>query len=792
MAKTFGRSLHISSGLMLMVAPILGAAWALPHATAVSSLARLKSTMGYVTLPSHSFQLRGAKPAAVSRRFPLRSSRTLLTMSEDTKDATKPFVCTTPLYYVNGPPHMGSAYPTMAADVLAQYQRMRGREAVFVTGSDEHGEKIATTAASNNKENQEFVDGMVGEFKDLWEKLGIRYDSFVRTTDPKHEAVVRDFFQRVSDNGDIYKKDYSGRYCVGCEAYLGDDEMETIDGVEHCCKIHRKPCEERTEENYFFRLSKYQGALEKLFEDRPDFVQPAWRFNEVKGFVDKGVPDFSISRSTISWGIPVPNDPDQVIYVWFDALLGYISALLHDDDEPSLENALKRGWPCDVHIIGKDILRFHAVYWPAMLMSAGVPLPKYIYSHGFLTKDGLKMGKSLGNVLEPSELVDKHGADAVRYYFTKGLDFGGDGDFAAERFALVLNADLANDVGNLLQRAIKPLTKHVGTTFPAHTTPEDNPLRAMAADAAARCGECYEKMDFRGAGEAALELARFGNKFIDDQAPWAMFKQGKVEEGVGVLMACLESTRLVAVLLSPMVPTVAGKIYAQLGFTPDEFAALTWADAEWRDLPEGREFPQPAGGVFERIDLGLKEEDKKIKPAPKQKKTQQQAPAVEDILRVDMRVGKIVQAAKHPDADSLYVEQIDLGEGKPRTVVSGLANYIPLEELEGKTVAVMCNLKPSKMRGVVSEAMVLAAGTDKVELLEVPEGSEVGEQIKIEGYDDPTPDELLKSKGQAKVWDRVVEKLATDQDKVACYDGKALTTSAGALTVPSLTKSPIK
>lgn len=712
-------------------------------------------------------------------------------MSQDAKDKTKPFVCTTPLYYANGPPHMGSAYPTMAADVLAQFQRMQGREAVFITGSDEHGEKIATTATQNGKENQEFVDGIVGEFKDLWQKLDIKYDSFIRTTSPEHEAIVKEFFQRVWDKGDIYKKDYSGRYCVGCEAYLGDDEMETIDGVEHCCKIHRKPAEERSEENYFFRLSAYQEKLEQLFKDRPDFVQPSWRFNEVKGWVDKGVPDFSISRSTISWGIPVPNDPDQVIYVWFDALLGYISALLKEGDEPTLENALKRGWPCDVHIIGKDILRFHAVYWPAMLMSADVPLPKYIYSHGFLTKDGLKMGKSLGNVLEPAELVDKHGADAVRYYFTKGLDFGGDGDFAAERFALVLNADLANDVGNLLQRSLKPLMKHVGSSFPAHVTPKENPLREIAASAAEKSAAAYEKMDFRGAGEAALELARVGNKYIDDKAPWTLFKEGKVDEGVAVLMACMEATRIVAVLLSPMVPEVAGKIYHQLGFSAEEFKSLQWSDAEWRDLPEGQAFPEPAG-IFNRIDLGLKEEDKKIKPAPKQKQTQQQVPDVEDILRVDMRVGKILKAEKHPDADSLYVEQIDLGEEQPRTVVSGLAKYIPLEELEGKKVAVMCNLKPSKMRGIVSEAMVLAAGTDTVELLEVPEGAAVGEQITIEGYDAPTPDEMLKSKGQAKVWDRVVEKLATDAGKVACYDGKALKTSAGPLTVPSLTESPIK
>eukprot|EP00291_Cryptomonas_curvata_P012457 CAMPEP_0172178066 /NCGR_PEP_ID=MMETSP1050-20130122/15811_1 /TAXON_ID=233186 /ORGANISM="Cryptomonas curvata, Strain CCAP979/52" /LENGTH=555 /DNA_ID=CAMNT_0012850707 /DNA_START=393 /DNA_END=2056 /DNA_ORIENTATION=+ len=499
----------------------------------------------------------------------------------------KPFVCTTPLYYANGPPHMGSAYPTIAADVLSRYFRLKGKETVFITGSDEHGEKIATTAASNEKNPQEFVDGIVGEFKGLWKELDISYDRFIRTTGGTHQAIVSEFFQRVKDKGDIYKKEYSGHYCVGCEAYLGDDEMEQVGEEKHVCKIHRKPAQLRQEENYFFRLSRYQQDLERLFEEQPDFVQPSFRFNEVKQWVKSGVPDFSISRSTITWGIPVPGDPSQVIYVWFDALLGYVSALVPPGSPPSLDAAQASGWPVNVHIIGKDILRFHAVYWPAMLMSAGLPLPSAIYSHGFLTKDGLKMGKSLGNVLEPSDLVQRHGADAVRYYFSKGLDFGADGDFSEERFAAVLNGDLANDVGNLLNRCLKPLIKAAGPSIPAVATPADNPLRAVVAQARLEAAAAYEALDFRAAGEAALQIARAGNKYVDDMAPWSLFKAGKTDEGLAVLMSILAATRVVAVLLSPIAPATSLKIYEQLGFTRAEFESRTWADSDWQDLPAG-------------------------------------------------------------------------------------------------------------------------------------------------------------------------------------------------------------
>ena len=752
------------------------------------------------SLGPSSLRLRPAK--CVGKQLP--ASRTLrqtqaarsLRMKDDSS-----WVCTTPLYYANGPPHMGSAYPTIAADVISRYQKLQGKDVTFITGSDEHGEKIATTAEGADKAPKEFCDGIVGEFEDLWRKLSIRYDSFVRTTDEKHEAIVREFFQRVWDKGDIYKKDYTGHYCVGCEAYLGDDEMETVDGVEHVCKIHRKPAELRQEENYFFRLSKYQKPLEALFESRPDFVRPAYRYNEVKKWVEAGVPDFSISRSTISWGIPVPGDAEQVIYVWFDALLGYISALVREGEPATLDTAVKNGWPCDVHIIGKDILRFHAVYWPAMLMSADMELPKLIYSHGFLTKDGLKMGKSLGNVLEPADLLAEHGSDAVRYYFSKGLDFGGDGDFSEERFVNILNADLANDLGNMLNRCLKPLIKHHGEHFPAHETPADHPLRTLAETSAHKCAAAYDTLDFRAAGEAALELTRAGNKYIDDMAPWTLFKQGKVEEATAVLMTILEASRVVAVMLSPMVPDTGAKVFQQLGYTAEQYASLTWSDTAWTPIPQGTPIPSPQG-VFTRIEAKVDKAaaaDKKAAAAAaaagKAAKKQGGAGAgdvLPDILRVDLRVGKIVSAERHPDADSLYVEMIDVGEDTPRQVVSGLAKHIELEALVDKKVVVVCNLKPAKMRGVESAGMVLAAGEEVVELLEPPPEARVGEPVMVEGGDAPQPDAMLKSKSAQKVWDRVVEKLQTDDCQRGTYDGKVLVTSAGACSVPTLKGAGIR
>ncbi|MDX2232544.1 MAG: methionine--tRNA ligase [Leptolyngbyaceae cyanobacterium bins.349] len=521
---------------------------------------------------------------------------------------TNQFVITTPLYYVNALPHMGSAYPTIAADVLARFHRLRGRSVLFVTGTDEHGQKIERAAESAGSDPQEHCDRIVSQFKALWEKLDIQFDRFIRTTDPRHDKIVNEFYQRVWDQGDIYLGQQQGWYCVACEEFK--EERDLLE--QHRCPIHTNlEAEWRDEANYFFRLSKYQDKLEQLYAEKPEFIQPEARRNEVLNFVRQGLQDFSISRVNVSWGIPVPSDPQHTLYVWFDALLGYVTALLDPDQAPTLENALSRWYPVDVHLIGKDILRFHAVYWPAMLMSAGVALPDRVFGHGYLTKDGQKMGKSLGNVLDPFELVNQYGADAVRYYFLKEIEFGRDGDFNETRFINILNADLANDLGNLLNRTLKMALKYCDAKVPT-PLPElwqDAAFVDLAQSLGDRVTQAYEALAFSAAYEAILTVTRAGNKFIDEQAPWSLYKQNQQPTADHVLYTVLEAVRLAAYLLSPVIPTVSSAIYQQLGFEIDfsnpvqvSHQALFEHHAHWGALPPGQPLgtPQP---VFQRLEL---------------------------------------------------------------------------------------------------------------------------------------------------------------------------------------------
>jgi methionyl-tRNA synthetase len=518
------------------------------------------------------------------------------------------FTITTPLFYVNDVPHIGSAYPTIAADTLSRFHRSLGESVLFVTGTDEHGQKIRRTAESLGRSPKEHSDEIVSAFSALWQELNIRYDRFIRTTDPRHEAIVQEFFQRVWDQGDIYLGQQKGWYCVSCEEFK--EERELLD--DKYCPIHTtKQVEWRDEQNYFFRLSKYQAQLEALYQEQPDFIQPETRRNEVLSFVSQGLRDFSISRLN-EWGIPMSVDPQHTLYVWFDALLGYVSALLDPDDEPTLENALAKWYPFDVHLIGKDILRFHAVYWPAMLMSAGLPLPSCIFGHGFLTKDGLKMGKSMGNTLDPTTLVQRYGADAVRYYFLKEIEFGRDGIFNETRFVDILNADLANDLGNLLNRTLKMAQKYCDGRVPP-LAPEDvdaeNALKTIASNLASEVTQAYTSLTFSKACESALSLARAGNKYLDEKAPWKLYKDGQQSAVEQVLYAVLESVRLAAYFLSPVIPDTSTKIYQQLGFSID-FNDQTLIHvsvpfdfhARWGTLPPNQLLgdPQP---VFRRLEL---------------------------------------------------------------------------------------------------------------------------------------------------------------------------------------------
>ncbi|MBW4499303.1 MAG: methionine--tRNA ligase [Scytonema hyalinum WJT4-NPBG1] len=520
----------------------------------------------------------------------------------------KTFALSTPLYYVNDLPHMGSAYPTMAADVVARFHRLLGRRVLLITGTDEHGLKIQRAAESKGRSPQEYCDEIVPSFVSLWQLLNIQYDRFSRTTAPRHEAIVKEFFQRVWEGGDIYQGQQKGWYCVSCEEFK--EERDLLEGKR--CPIHtNKEVEWRDEQNYFFRLSKYQEKLQALYEFQPDFIQPESRRNEVLNFVNQGLQDFSISRVNLDWGFPVPTDPKHTIYVWFDALLGYVTALLEPDEEPTLENALSKWWPINLHLIGKDILRFHAVYWPAMLMSAGLPLPGRVFGHGFLTKDGQKMGKSLGNTLDPVALVERYGSDAVRYYFLKEIEFGKDGDFNESRFINVVNADLANDLGNLLNRTLNMVKKYCSGNVPPITNediPIDNPLKAIGLRLAEQVENAYKTLAFNQACEAILSLVRASNKFIDDQAPWSLYKQGQQEAVEQVLYAVLESVRQAAYLLSPLIPDISSDIYQQLGYRINfneqiktAIAAPFAIHGRWGVLTNQQQLGEPRP-IFKRIE----------------------------------------------------------------------------------------------------------------------------------------------------------------------------------------------
>jgi len=490
-------------------------------------------------------------------------------MSYYSKQNNCKFSLTTPLYYVNDIPHIGSAYTTIIADVIARYHRLKGDDVLFITGTDEHGQKIQRTADNRGLSPQVHCDEIVQSYHELWELLDVRFDRFSRTTAARHHEIVKEFFQRVWERGDIYLDQQQGWYCVACEEFK--EERELLDNKY--CNIHtNQKTEWRDEANYFFRLSQYQQQLELIYQENPEFIQPQSRRNEVLNFVSSGLKDFSISRINLEWGFPIPQDPKHTIYVWFDALLGYITALLDEEQEPTLENALAKWWPINLHLIGKDILRFHAVYWPAMLMSAGLPLPEKVFGHGFLTKDGQKMGKSLGNTINPFALTKHYGSDAVRYYFIKEIELGKDGDFNQERFVKTLNADLANDFGNLLNRTLGMVQKYCSGRVPQlklDDIPQDNRLRLIGEVLGREVSESYDKLELNTACEKIFNLIRSSNKFIDESAPWSLYKQEKQSEVEQILYAVIESVRLCSFLLSPIIPNISTKIYQQLGFDVD-------------------------------------------------------------------------------------------------------------------------------------------------------------------------------------------------------------------------------
>jgi methionyl-tRNA synthetase len=516
------------------------------------------------------------------------------------------YTLTTPLYYVNDKPHLGSAYTTLACDALARFQRLKGEPVVFITGCDEHGQKIQRTAETAGLTPQAHCDEVSEQYRDLWNRWQISHNRLIRTTDPRHRQIVQQFFMRVEASGDIVEGRQQGWYCVACEEFK-DDPHEAQDPE---CPIHRRPLEWRDELNLFFRLSRYQEQIETLIS-QPGFIQPASRRNEVENFVKQGLRDFSISRVNLPWGIPVPGHEGHTFYVWFDALLGYITALLEESDAADLDTAIARGWPASVHVIGKDILRFHAVYWPAMLLSAGLPLPAKVFGHGFLTREGQKMGKSLGNVLDPADLLERCGRDAVRWYLLRDIPFGEDGDFQQQRFTDLVNNDLANTIGNLLNRTSSMARRWFEERVPpaSHATTSNHPLAQAAETARYTTLKALDQLDFRSAAEAALQLAIAANGFLNEQAPWSRMKQEGQEAEVGNdLYAVLEAARITALLMAPLLPDLSSRMLIQLGQPVPESGAdapesSTWVEQlQWGGLCCGAPLPEPSP-VMARLEL---------------------------------------------------------------------------------------------------------------------------------------------------------------------------------------------
>ncbi|MEG6585224.1 methionine--tRNA ligase [Dendrosporobacter sp. 1207_IL3150] len=640
----------------------------------------------------------------------------------------KPFYITTPIYYPSDKLHIGHAYCTTIADSVARFKRLAGYDVFFLTGSDEHGQKIQRKAQENKVTPIEYVDKIVDSFKHLWVKLNISNDDFIRTTETRHREVVQAIFQKIHDQGDIYKASYEGWYCTPCETFWIERQLN--DGK---CPDCGRPVEVVQEESYFFRMSKYQDRLLKYIEENPDFIQPASRRNEMINFIKGGLEDLCVSRTTFDWGIPVPFDTKHVVYVWFDALTNYITAAgyLHDRDK------LAKYWPADIHLVGKEIVRFHTIIWPIILMALEVELPKMVYGHGWLVVEGDKMSKSKGNVIEPLQLIEEFGSDAIRYFLLREITLGMDGNFSRDALINRINADLANDLGNLLHRTLNMIGRFNNSIIeqPGETDTVDDELIKLAQNTTAEYERLMEAMDINAAIKQVWTLISRTNKYIDETAPWALAKDPAQKSRLNTVMYNLaETLRIVSILISPFMPSTAPKIWQQLGIKSD-FATVCLDDAQgWGRLAAGTVVAKPEP-IFPRIEE--KEQAEETKPAAKPEKKQEvkvvENPAtpeitIDDFAKMDLRVAKVLAAEKVKGADKLLTLTVDLGT-EQRTIVSGIAKHYTPEELVGKNVVMIINLKPAKIRGIESRGMVLAASCDdKLTLVtapEMPAGSKV-------------------------------------------------------------------